>query len=225
MHGGGVVTFARPVAIASVVSSADMAGMTDLLALARRQAERITEEAERRAGLIERAAVENDAARKAAFETRGRDELKRVIEAEALTKTADGFLRVAREADRIRDEFEALTPWLLDLVERSVRRIIGELDDRDLAARVVAEAVSELDEQTALAIRVRAADREALRDAMVQHPDRFVGVDRIRTDNTLKKGVVVIEGRGGLIDVSIESQLAALTDHLRRELTFAEAPA
>lgn len=146
-------------------------------------------------------------------------ELKQFIDVEAIERSAEAFAAILTEAARIRTDFEALEPWLSGLVETALRKIIGTFDDADLVSRIVREGMAEMDPRDTITIRVHPGSLPATTEAMARFTDRFAAVGDVGADAGLAPGQIFLEGRGGFVDVSIETQLSALISGLQAEVS------
>ena len=191
---------------------------------ARGEAERILAEAREAAEAIRAAAQAEAEARTRTLRRVADEELRRFVDAEALSRNAEALADVLRAAAEIRRGFEALTPWVVALVEASLRRILGALAPEDAAGRIVAAAVADLRLREGLALRVAPEDLTTLRAARAAHPERFEAVVAVVADAELPPGALVLDGAGGLVDVSLEAQLGRLRAHLEAELDAGDPP-
>lgn len=190
---------------------------TSLLANAEAEAARLIAEAH--AGCAEASARAEEAetelaARIAAFDAQcrqtGEAEFAAELDRATLAQRAADAVEILDHAARFRSEVEAVTPWLAELVETSLRKIIGSLDAAELLAATIAEAVAELKAKTGLTLRVAAADQASIAAMVAAHPDRFAAVVQVSPDAGLAPGTIHLEGRGGFADIGIDAQIAAL---------------
>lgn len=190
----------------------------------RAEVERLVAEARREAEEIRRAAAAEAEAQIAEARRTADEERRRVADEGALAREAEELADALGAGVRIRREFEALTPWLVDLVDGSLRRILGELAPADLTGRVVAAAVADLRMRGALTLRAAPEDVPLVLAAREAHPERFDAVTSISGDPDLPRGALVLDGAGGLVDVCVSAQIARLRTHLDRDIT-SEGPA
>ena len=176
----------------------------------RAEAGRILDEAHREAEAIRRAA-EAEAERHLL-------EARRWADRDALTHDAERLVDVLAAGAEIRRGFEALAPWLVDLVDASLRRILGELAPADLTGRIVAAAVADLRLREGLTLRAAPEDVAEVMAARAAHPGRFEAVASVAADPDLPRGALVLDGAGGLVDVSVSAQIRRLRAHLERDL-------
>lgn len=140
--------------------------------------------------------------------------LDRYLDAKRIEAAAKAAARLIRDAGEIREEFDALVPWLTEFLADAVQRLVGELDDHDLLSRLVAEGVASMKDARQLTVLVHPSGLRHLQNARAAHPLRFAGVADIRADARLKPGAVSLEGEGGTVDASLVTQLDALCDAL-----------
>ncbi len=161
------------------------------------------------------------AAREADLQAREADLAARIEEVERLgyantlrqkqaEANAEAAVRIIDEVGRIRAEFEALTPWLTELVGTAMRRIAADLAPSDLIATIVAAAVAERAEQDRLMLRIATEDQTAMAALLAEHPERFAAISKLQPDAKLAPGAMILEGQGGFTDIGVEAQIDAV---------------
>jgi flagellar biosynthesis/type III secretory pathway protein FliH len=143
-------------------------------------------------------------------------EFRAFLDTGMIARRAVEAVDVLDQAARIGAEFDAVVPWLTDLVATCLRKIIGQLDPGDVLAATLGEAVSEMKAKSALGMRVASADHAAIKALVAAHPERFAAVESISPDADLPKGTIYLEGKGGYANIGTETQIAALRPHLER---------
>jgi type III secretion protein L len=114
---------------------------------------------------------------------------------------------------------------LVDLVVKTARKVIGEIDVRERAPGLIRTALTSLTAEGKAKIRVAAEDLPAARDAIRgtgASADEFV---ELAVDPRLKPGACVLETPSGVIDAGLDVQLAAIERSLRRAAFGANAEA
>ncbi|MDA7988874.1 MAG: type III secretion system stator protein SctL [Alphaproteobacteria bacterium] len=132
---------------------------------------------------------------------------------------ADAHAELARmqteQVARARDWVEGMERQLGALVATAVERILGEMDDTEVLARVVRRALENFEGLPSL--RLRAAPDQ------VESLNRFFGADgrravtsplRIEPDTGLRSGECVLESPLGVVDLSLPRQLEVLREAL-----------
>ncbi|WP_299554626.1 hypothetical protein [uncultured Tateyamaria sp.] len=160
------------------------------------------------------------AARVAEFEERRykveETEFRAAVDQETIAAHAAEAVAVMGHAARFQDEVVAVTPWLVDLVETCLRRIVGQLDPAEVLAATVAVAVAELKSRNALSLRFAATDHTTVADLVAAHPAHFAAVAEVVPDAGLSEGTVHLEGRGGFVEIGIAAQIEAIRSELER---------
>jgi flagellar biosynthesis/type III secretory pathway protein FliH len=206
-------SFANPVS-AKRMPRMDFDRATECVASAEREAARIIADAravaegmghrarDRAAALDQRALALDDAA------------FRQSLDHENATRRAAAMADVLDEAARMRAAFADATPWLTDLVQTCLRKIIGTMDKAEVIAAVVGEAVGEMNARHALVMRVAPADVADMQGIIAGHPQRFVAISAVVPDAALTTGTILLEGQGGFVAIGIAAQLAVLAGHL-----------
>jgi type III secretion protein L len=131
----------------------------------------------------------------------GRDEAKQEMAEEmieAVSRTVDYLASVEQD--------------LIDIVSRALDRILGEIGDRDLIVRVVKNALATVRNEKHLTLRVApdqvAAVKQSMNEILSLYP---VVVDvQVVGDGRLSATGCILESEIGLVDGSLDKQLAAL---------------
>jgi vacuolar-type H+-ATPase subunit E/Vma4 len=208
----------RPKFRAIRMSYPEFQASRDITATARRSADRILQQAR---GIAEKVTADLDrreAQVNARIHEMTDDELRRFIDEQSLTASAKAMANMLYEASRIRAEFETMTPWLATLVETCVVKIIGQIDEDALIARMVAQGVSEMQADHALKLRVPGADHPRLLALAQDWPDAFMAVSVIMPDATVAEGEMVLEGAAGLIKLGLGGAMTATLANLETAL-------
>lgn len=163
----------------------------DLLAAARRQAEEI------------RAAAE------VVFEERRREGYEQGM-LEGRMEQAEKMMETTLQAVEF---IENIENTLVGVVASAVRKIIGELDDRERIVRVVRTALLNVRSRQKVLIRVCPSDEEAVREALAAmtatSPNGVSFLD-VTADPRMKPGDCLLESELGVVDAGLESQLGAV---------------
>lgn len=108
---------------------------------------------------------------------------------------------------------EGMEEKLVQVVSTAVRKIIGELDDRERIVRVVRTGLNMVRNQQKVLIRVAPSDEDAVRDSlkvMLQKAPGSVSVMDVSADPRIAPGGCILESELGVVDASLETQLKAL---------------
>ena len=108
---------------------------------------------------------------------------------------------------------EGVEGKLVDVVTSAVRKIIGELDDRECTVRVVRNALAAVRSQQRVLIRVSPDDKDSVRQALAAmisaSPGAATFLD-VTADPRMKPGDCILECELGVVDASLETQLKAI---------------
>ena len=112
---------------------------------------------------------------------------------------------------------ENIEETLVKVVGSAVRKIIGELDDRERIVRVVRAALVSVRSQQKVLIRVCPADEAAVREAlaaMIASAPGGVSFLDVSADPLMKRGDCILESELGVVDAGLETQLKAIENAL-----------
>ena len=176
-----------------VVRAAELAGW--------RSAEQIVAEAVVQAELIRQSAS-------AAFEAE-RQRGFEVGQEEARMEQAEQMME---NVSRTIDYFGQVEGRMVDLVMQAVQKIMSDFDDRDRIVITVKNVLSVVRNQKQLTLRLHPQQvdgvKERVNELLAAYPG--IGYIDIVGDHRLKLGACVLESDIGLVEASLEGQLAAL---------------
>lgn len=160
-----------------------------------------------------RIAQEADAAfeeRKAAGYEEGAEEA-RFEHAEKLIETALSSVEF----------IENIESTLVDVVSQAIRKVIGEMDDKDVIVRIVNNALAGVRNQQQVTVRVSSSDEQAVKGALAAMMQSSVGSHsfiNVIADARLEKGSCILESELGVTDASLETQLKAFESAFRAKI-------
>ena len=118
------------------------------------------------------------------------------------------------------DYFSNVETTMVGLVMSAVRKIIDGYDDTERVLIVVKNALSVVRNQKQMTLRLHPQQVDAVRgrvnDLLSAYPG--VGYLDIVPDGRLEKEACILESEIGLVEASIESQIAALENAFRKVL-------
>ena len=213
--------FGKPVA-ARRVSKNEFEQATGCVVTAEREASRIIEDAK----AIAEGLRQSHSDREAELEKRAHElneaAFRECLDHENAVRRAAAAAEVLDEAARMRAEFDAVTPWLNELIQVCLRKIIGSMDKADVVAGAITEAVAELKARNGLSLRVAQKDIDEVREIAASHPNRFSAISSVYPDADLTEGTILLEGKGGFVDIGIEAQLRLLSAHISAHIPATE---
>ncbi len=177
------------------------------------QAEQVLADARRRASEMLADARQETEAIRAAARAAGMEDAAEEIQDRLFEIAEASANAIARTEERI-----------IEMGLQIARRIIGSFDETDIAARVAKKSLTFSANSGFVRLRVAPAAADSLRErletvlpsTMASVPIEVIGDERVRD------GGCIMETDAGLIDATIESQMAAIERGLRRSL--ADAP-
>lgn len=107
---------------------------------------------------------------------------------------------------------------LVGIVMAAVTRILGEFDEVELVTRMIRRLVSEAEEQGGIRLHVSPAQAAAVAQTAQELKDAFPGAQAIEVigDPEVDDGACRVQTELGVLDTSIEGQLAALREALEK---------
>ena len=118
------------------------------------------------------------------------------------------------------DQVAAMESQLVDVVIQSLRAILGTFEREELVTRVVGNALRLVRDEKKILLRVAAADLNAVSARMEDIRLRYSGMGRVDVvaDSALTPGGCILETETGVVDASLERQLAIIEETFRRHL-------
>ena len=144
--------------------------------------------------------------------------------AEAASEIQDRLFEIAEASVNVIARTEER---IVDLALQIARRILGEFDEAEATARIAAHGLKLAAHSSFVRLRVA----PAVAGAMDARLSDIIGTRmplsavEVVADPRVRDGGCVLETDAGLIDASVESQLAAIERGLRRSLARSEAGA
>ncbi len=107
---------------------------------------------------------------------------------------------------------ENIERTLVDVVNKAVRKIIGDLEDSERITRIVRTALNAVRGQHKVTVRVAPADEPAVSAALAAMTANASGESflTILADTRLSKDSCIVESELGVVDASLETQLKAI---------------
>lgn len=132
-------------------------------------------------------------------------------------KIAELMLESAAKSVENFSEFE---DDVIEVVDEALRKIIGEMDSKDLISRVVKKALSTVRNQKKVTIIVNPVDSEVVRNQINELLTLYNAINTIDilVDNRISPGGCKLETEMGVVDASLEVQLEALKKSLIRAI-------
>ncbi len=192
----GSIVLSPEVKVIKVSDYATITEATALLETARQEAERIRTEAQEAAEKLSQKGY--------------RDGLL-----EGKQKMAEKMLETVQ---RTVEYMAASEEALCELVISAVRRVIGEMDDRERIVRIVRNALAVVRSQKHVAVKVAPQNVETLRSELEGFLREFPGISFIEvvSDERLPPDGCVLESDMGVVDASVEVQLTAIKNALMK---------
>ena len=107
---------------------------------------------------------------------------------------------------------EGIEDTLVSVVNQAIRKIIGDMDDKERIVRIVRNALNSVRGQQNVTVRVAPADEEIVAQALSALTAGSSGSAflTIVADARLPRNSCILESELGVVDASLETQLKAL---------------
>ncbi len=136
---------------------------------------------------------------------------------EALLDQAEKMIETV---GRTVDYFASVENRMVDLVMASVRKVVDGFDDQEKVMIVVRNALAVVRNQKQITLRLYPGDleivRERINDILAVYPG--VGYLDLVADARLAPGACILESEIGMVEASLEGQIAALRAAFERTL-------
>lgn len=111
---------------------------------------------------------------------------------------------------------ENIERTVASVVTQSVKKIIGDLDDDERIVRVVHTALNTVRGQQKVTVRVAVADEPAVSKALEAMTNG--NYLTVTADPRLERGRCILESDLGVVDASLQTQLAALEHSIQAKI-------
>ncbi|MDR0428835.1 MAG: type III secretion system stator protein SctL [Puniceicoccales bacterium] len=132
-------------------------------------------------------------------------------------EVAERILEIARKS---MEEFVGLKETLIHIVMRSIKRIIGEMDAKELLERIVSSALVPLQNQHSITLRVHPDQAAFVKEKMAEQPKVKSGemIIHVIADGKLEKDACILLTDVDIIDASLNVQLTAIENVMHRAI-------
>ena len=109
---------------------------------------------------------------------------------------------------------------VVDVVSRSLERILGEIDDDELIVRIVRDSLKAVRNQKQLILRVAPEQLQAVKTRVDEILADFPAIVDLQVtgDSRLSRTGCILESEIGIIDASLEGQLATIRKSFEKTL-------
>lgn len=116
--------------------------------------------------------------------------------------------------------FSKVEDAMVDMVVRSIRNVLGEMNQREIVERVVHRALESTRNESHVTVRVSPSQAEWLKTRVNSILQSFPKVQflNIQPDNRLPEDGCVLETEIGVVDATLETQLKAIEKALIRAM-------
>lgn len=183
----------------------------------RAEAHDVVQSAKDQVAELDKKAEEAAKRQRALMQSAAKREISKELAATKKLAASLAAKEILDSAARVQRKFDELTPWIEDLVEKSVRQIVGELPDEALFRKIVTRAINT--SRKGLQYELRTGNE--MYDAATALVAELEGTEyrglilSVERDSSLSEDTVILASSDGALDITLETQLKAL----RAELT------
>lgn len=181
------------------------------------EARAMIEVARRETSKLREMAEAEKARRKAVMVATADKALADFLDGKRVERDARASAALLSDAASVRQDFDALIPWLTDFLRTAVGRLVGEIGEEEVFSRLVVQGVADLKRSRGIALVVHPDTLARVEAARVQFPDRFSAVERVTPDGSQPRDRLLLEGDGGFVDLSLDVGVDALCAELTRQ--------
>lgn len=182
------------------------------------QADRVLQDAKAEAERIIDEARTASAAQHKKLTELSKAELRQFIDEDAIRRHAQSFVALLTEINRIKRNYASLTPWLIDLVETAVHKILGEIDVAEQTARIVGQAASELSMSHELTLRIAPEDHDKVMEARKRYPSLMGAISEVISDAGVPPEQMTLQCQAGEVTTSVTAHISAILGLLASRL-------
>lgn len=116
--------------------------------------------------------------------------------------------------------FSGIEEKVADIVENALKKILGEMEDRSVVLKVVRNALAVVRNQSTVTLRVCPDEATHVEAHLSDLLGQYAGISflEITPDPRLQKGGCILETEIGVVDASVDVQLEAICEALRRSI-------
>lgn len=173
------------------------------------EASELLEAARRKAAEMEKAALE-------AYEEKRQEGYRDGLEEGKLEHAEKMMETILSSVEFI----EGIESTLVRVVNQSIRKIIGDMDDKERIVAIVRNALNVVRGQQKVTVRVAPADEAAILEAMAAMTAGSSGNSflTVVADPRLEKDSCILESELGVVDASLSTQLKALENAFQSKI-------
>lgn len=154
--------------------------------------------------------------RRSLIESAARREVAKEMAETKRKATALATVEIFKTSARVRDHFDSLRPWLVELVESSIHQILNEMPKSSITGKIVKAAIEKNKSDYTYTLVVG----EGCYDDAVAFVREIMGTElegsitEVKRGRNLQPEDVILVSNAGAIDVSLSVQLAAVRNEL-----------
>lgn len=123
------------------------------------------------------------------------------------------------------DHYASVESTIVDLVMMAIKKILGDMEEKDRITKLVHHALTVVRNQSRVTLRVSPLQVDMVKESLgaITAGLSGIGFVDVVTDNRLGRGSCILETELGIVEASLDAQLAALHGALAKHLET-EAP-
>jgi len=134
-------------------------------------------------------------------------------------------LRILETVDQSVEYLSQLEQQVVDLVFKSLQKVVGDMGERDLVVKVVRHALAVVRTQPQVTVRVAQNEVEMVQSRLSEILSDYPGISFLEVvgDSRLALGGCLLETEMGVVDASIDVQLETIRKALLKSLSVKRA--
>lgn len=193
------------------------------LASAAAQAEQIIQEAKGKATEIQAVAVKQWDTHSKKIRSIADEQLVDFVDKQKLDVSTKAIAELIENAKTIRTDFDAMTPWLNDLILALLSNILGDLEPQERWKKLITQGLGRLDDRWDLTLRCHPCHTHELHQVLLNDAELNAAIKQVRPDENLSPDHCFIESASEALDISLPTQIDTLRDLLVRHKGGAQA--
>lgn len=116
---------------------------------------------------------------------------------------------------------ENIEATIVDVVNQAIRKVIGDIDDKERIVRIVRTALASVRNQQQVTVRVAPTDEGAVSEALSAMLTSVPGSPsflNVVADSRLEPNSCILESELGVVDASLETQLKAFENAFKAKI-------
>ncbi len=180
------------------------------------QAREIIVKAEEEAERIRKTLAREVKEHKAQLRNVADSQLEQFVDQQRIEKSAQATYALLATSTRIRADFDAMEPWLTELLETTVRKVVGNIPASTFWTELLTAELQNMRDRWNLILRCAPEDMAELEKLRQTNEALMSVVKEVQSDPDLPPKSCLVINANGALDIGIETRLNALRDVLTK---------